>query len=208
LTEGGAISRDGRYVAFAVLKGGDLSIWVADSNGDNLRQLTTGNADEKATFSADGRFIYYQHWSEGKVHLFRVAFAGGQPAQLSDLQMSNPSVSHGGDRILVQYYDERSSQWKVGIVSAADGKFLQPVDISLTTQGFPLFSPDDKSLIYGETHNSVSKLWKKPVSGGKGIQFTHFSSEQIFNSFLTPDGKLVMGRGHFQSDAILIRNFR
>ena len=208
LTEGGAISRDGRYVAFDVLKGGDLNIWVADSNGDNLRQLTTGNADEKATFSADGRLVYYQHWSEGKVHLFRVPFAGGQPAQLSDLQMSNPSVSHAGDRILVQYYDEKSSQWTVGIVSAADGKFLQPVDISLTTQGFPLFSPDDKSLTYGETHNSVSNLWKKPVSGGKGMQFTHFSSEQIFNSFLTPDGKLIMGRGHFQSDAILIRNFR
>src|SRR5215472_15350585 len=205
---GGAISRDGRYVAFAVLKGGVLNIWIADSNGDNLRQLTTGNADEKATFSADGRFLYYQHWSEGKVHLFRVPFAGGQPSQLSDLQMGNPSVSHGGDRILVQYYDERSSQWNVGIVSAADGKFLQPVDISLTTQGFPSFSPDDKSLIYGETHNSVSNLWKKPVSGGKGMQFTHFSSEQIFNSVLTPDGKLVMGRGHFQSDAILIRNFR
>ena len=65
-----------------------------------------------------------------------------------------------------------------------------------------------KSLIYGETHNSVANLWKKPVSGGEGAQFTHFSSEQIFNSVITPDGKLVMGRGHIQSDAILIRNFR
>jgi eukaryotic-like serine/threonine-protein kinase len=208
LTEGGAISRDGRYVAFDVLKGGDLNIWIADNNGSNLRQLTTGNADEKATFSSDGRFVYYQHWSEGKVHLFRAPFAGGQPVQMSNLQMGNPSVSHGGDRILVQYYDENSSQWKVGIISAADGKFLQPVDISLTTQGFPMFSPDDKSLIYGETHNSVTNLWKKPVSGGQGTQFTHFPSEQIFNSVLTPDGKLVMARGHIQSDAILIRNLR
>ena len=208
LTEGGAISPDGRYVAFDVLKGGDVNVWIADSNGGNLRQLTTGKADESATFSADGRFVYYQHWSEGTVHLYRVPFSGGPPVQVSELQMGQPSVSHAGDRILVRYYDEKSSQWMVGIISAADGRLLQTADISLATQGFPTFSPDDKSLIYGETHNSVSNLWKKPVTGGEGTQFTHFPSEQIFNSVITPDGKLVMGRGHIQSDAILIRNFR
>jgi serine/threonine protein kinase/Tol biopolymer transport system component len=208
LTENGAISRDGRYVVFDVLKGGDVNIWVADSNGGNLRQLTHGNADEKATFSPDGRWVYFQRWTEGKVHLFKIPFDGGEPVQVSELQMSFPSFSHRGDRILVQYYDDKSSQWKVGIISAADGKLLQTADISLATQGFPLFSPDDKSLLYGETHNSVTNLWKKPVSGGEGIQFTHFPSEQIINGVMTPDGKLVMARGHIQSDAILIRNFR
>jgi serine/threonine protein kinase len=208
LTEDGALSRDGRYVAFCQIKGGDVNIWVADSDGRNLRQLTTGNVDEKASFSADGRFVFYQHWSEGKVHLFRIPFSGGQAVQVSDVQMSMPSFSHSGDRILVRYYDEQGKQWKVGIISAADGKLLQTADISLATQGFPAFSPDDKGLIYGETHNSVTNLWKKPVAGGEGTQFTHFPSEMIFNSFITPDGTLVMARGHDESDAILIRNFR
>jgi len=122
--------------------------------------------------------------------------------------MSFPSFSHRGDRILVQYYDDKSSEWKVGIISAADGKLLQTANISLATQGSPMFSPDDRSLMYGETHNSVGNLWKKPVSGGQGTQITHFPSELIFNSVITPDGKLVMARGHTQSDAILIRNFR
>jgi len=208
LTQNGAISRDGRYVAFDLLKGGDVNIWVADSNGVNLRQLTHGNTDERATFSPDGRWVFYQHWSEGKIHLFKIPFDGGVPVQVSDLQMGCPSFSHRGDRILVQYYDDKSSEWKVGIVSAVDGKLLETADISLANQGFPLFSPDDKSLIYGETHNSVANLWKKPVSGGEGTQITHFPSELIFNSVMTPDGKLVTARGHTQSDAILIRNFR
>ena len=208
LTENGAISADGRYVAFDVLKGGDVNIWVAESNGASLRQLTNGNVDEKSTFSPDGRWVFYQHWSEGKMHLFKIPFAGGEPVQVSNLQMGNPSFSHRGDRILVQYYDDKSSEWKVGIISAADGKLLQTADISPADQGFPMFSPDDKDLIYGETHNSVTNLWKKPVSGGEGTQFTHFTSEQIFNSVVTPDGKLVMARGHIQADAILLRNFR
>ena len=141
------------------------------------------------------------------MHLYKVPFDGGEPVQVSDLQMGAPSFSHRGDRILVQYYDDKSSQWKIGIISAADGKLLQTTDISLVKQGFPLFSPDDKSLIYGETHDAVANLWKKPVSGGEGTQFTHFTSELIMNAAMTPDGKLVMARGHVQSDAILIRNF-
>jgi Tol biopolymer transport system component len=68
----------------------------------NLRQLTHGNADERATFSPDGRFVYFQRWSEGKRHLFKVSFDGGEPVQVSDLQMGNSSFSHRGDRILVQ----------------------------------------------------------------------------------------------------------
>ena len=38
------------------------------------RQLTHGNDDEKATFSPDGLWVFYQHWSEGKIHLFKIPF--------------------------------------------------------------------------------------------------------------------------------------
>lgn len=51
---------------------------------------------------------------------------------------------------------------------------------------FQHFSPDDKSLLYGETRDSVTSLWKKHVTGGEGTQFTNFRSEQIFNSVITP----------------------
>ena len=40
-----AISRDGRYVGFTCFKGGNPNIWIADVDGSNLRQLTSGNAD-------------------------------------------------------------------------------------------------------------------------------------------------------------------
>ena len=73
--------------------------------------------------------------TEGRVHLFKVPSSGGQPVQVSDLQINIQVLSNRGDRIAVQYYDDKASQWKVGILSAADGKTLQPVDVSLATQG-------------------------------------------------------------------------
>ncbi len=206
--ESPAISADGRYVAFSLLSDKDVNVWTANSDGSNLRQLTSGSADLQPAFCVVNSFVYYMHWNEGKVHLFRVPFGGGKPEQLSNLQIQNAAVSHGGDRILIQYFDEKSSDWRVGILSAVDGKLLQTPDITLVTQGFPGWSPDDKSVLYGETHNGVTNLWKLPIDGGTPTQFTHFTSEQILNSAITSDGTLVMGRGHFQSDAILIHNFR
>jgi eukaryotic-like serine/threonine-protein kinase len=202
-----AISRDGRHVGFTCFKGGKPNIWIANADGSDLRQLTSGNADLAAEFSPDGQFVYFQRWSEGKVHLLKVPFGGGQPVEVSDLQIMNHSFSHRGDRIVVAYFDGKAAQTKVGIVSAADGKFLRPVDISLTSQGFPQFTPDDKGLVYGETRNSVTNLWKLALDSGTRTPLTNFSSEEIFNSTITPDGTLVMARGHHHTDAILIRNF-
>jgi hypothetical protein len=40
-------------------------------------------------------------------------------------------------------------------------------------------------------------------------QLTHFTSERIFNFNWSPDGKrLLVTRGNFSSDAVLINDFR
>jgi Tol biopolymer transport system component len=202
-----AISNDGRNVGLTCFKDGKPNIWLVKVDGNSLRQLTFGNADLGPSFSHDGDFVYFQRWAEGKVHLFKVPSGGGEPVQVSDLQIAGQSLSHRGDRIVIKYFDDKASQWKVGLLSAADGKFLGPVDISLTTQGFPLFTPDDKGLLYGETHNSVTNLWKLSLDTGARTPVTNFTSDEIFNSVMTPDGTLVMARGHHHTDAILIRNF-
>ena len=86
--------------------------------------------------------------------------------------MGNPSFSHRGDRILVQYYDDKSSEWKVGIISAVAGKLLETADISLAKQGFPLFSPDDRSLIYGHDSRRQTRhgAWPHSVRRDSGPQ--------------------------------------
>jgi len=202
-----AISHDGRNVGLTCFKDGKPNIWLVKVDGSDLRQLTSGNADLDPAISPDGAWVYFDRWTEGRVHLFKVPFAGGDPVQVSDLQIQSHNFSHRGDRMVVKYFDDKASQLKVGLLSVADGKFLGPVDISLTTQGFPMFTPDDKGLLYGETHNSVTNLWKLSLDSGARTPVTNFTSDVIFNSVMTSDGTLVMARGHHHTDAILIRNF-
>ncbi len=202
-----SISHDAKHVGFTCFKEGKPNIWIANVDGSDLRQLTSSNTDIDPSFSPDGAWVYFEHWAAGKVQLLKVPLAGGQPVPVSDLQIQSHSLSHHGDRIIVKYFDDKATQWKVGLLSAADGKFLGPVDISLTSQGFPMFTPDDKGLVYGETHNSVTNLWKLALDTGARTPLTSFTSDEIFNSVITPDGTLVMARGHHHTDAILIRSF-
>ena len=115
--------------------------------------------------------------------------------------------------MVVWSFDEKTVQWRLGIVSAESGKLLRTLELSLPptlspwAMQLPSWSLDDDALLFPETHDGVSNLWKFPLNGGQSTQLTHFTSDMIWNFALAPDGTLFVARGNIESDAILIRNF-
>jgi len=204
-----SLSRDGKYLAYsASLKSkGQVRIWMVNSDGTNMRQLTnvTGFCPG---FSDDGQWVYFQRSSEGKQLLFKVPVAGGDPVQVGELQIDLPQASHRGDRVVARYYDEKLGQWHLGVISLDDGKLLQVLDLSSNVNRMPKWVPADDGLIFVETHEQVSNLWKLSLADGERTQLTHFAGpDTLFGFDMDADGTLVFSRGHVDSDAILIRNF-
>ncbi len=210
--EGVAVSRDGRYVAYCAIpkSSAQPNVWMVNTDGTNLRQLTHTNADELPVFSSDNQWLYYNHWAEGKVHLFKVPVAGGEPVQVTDYQAETPVMSHRGDRMVARYYDDKTLQWKIGVISTTDGKLLQVLDLNPGLNGgTPSWLPGDDAVVYYDSKNQIPNLWKLLLKTGERSQLTHFTTpEALFSYDINTDGKLVMGRGRVDSDAILIRNFR
>jgi Tol biopolymer transport system component len=68
--------------------------------------------------------------------------------------------------------------------------------------------PSGAAVAYIETHDGVSNIWKLPLNGGPRSQLTHFDAENIFDETITPEGDLVMTRGHSTATVVLIKNFR
>ena len=118
------ISRDGRYVGFTCLKAGNPNIWIANADGSDLRQLTFGNADLQPAFSPTAHSFTFSTGPKARFTSSRYRSpAGSRSRSRTCRSRINPSP-HRGDRIVVKYFDDKASQWKVGILSAADGKFL------------------------------------------------------------------------------------
>jgi Tol biopolymer transport system component len=211
LATSAALSPDGKYVAFCSVPKSTAqpNIWIVNSDGSNARQVTTTNHDVMPTFSADGKWLYYSHWMEGRVHIFKVPFGGGDSVQVTQFQAENPQVSHRGHRITAHYYDEATAQWRVGVISTSDGKLLQTLELSAAENGgSPVWTPDDDGVVYLDSRDQIMNLWKLQFKSGARTQLTHFPSDVIFSDAVSSTGKLAIARGRMDSDAVLIRNFR
>jgi Tol biopolymer transport system component len=65
------------------------------------------------------------------------------------------------------------------------------------------------AITYVRTQNGVSNLWSQRLDGSPARQLTNFTSMLIWRHAWSPDGKwLVMARGNFSRDAVMLTDLR
>jgi dipeptidyl aminopeptidase/acylaminoacyl peptidase len=86
------VSPDGEKIAFTVKKGNindnnyTTQIWLTDSDGNNLKQLTThSSASLNPVFSPDGKSLYFLSSRSESGQIWKISLAGGDPQQVSDV---------------------------------------------------------------------------------------------------------------------------
>jgi Tol biopolymer transport system component len=204
----------GRYVVFNSNRLGKSSIWRMDSDGGNLRQLTSDAEDAAPSVSPDGRWVVYQSAAEGKVVLKRVPLEGGAAELLTDRLAMRPAVSPDGATVACYHFNDSSKRWELGLLPmtaglAAGPPKLIPLPPGAVNDIAARWSADGKSLFLVVTQDGVSNLWRQPVEGGAPKQVTDFKSQLIFSFDWSRDGRqLVCARGSIKSDAVLITGFR
>lgn len=111
------ISPDGRRIAFGSQRSGSQEIWVADSDGSNVVQLTTfAPADAGSpAWSPDSRRIVFDSRVSGPAELYVVDATGGpaKPLQTGTPDASTPWWSHDGRWIYFSVSVGKTGIWKV-----------------------------------------------------------------------------------------------
>jgi Tol biopolymer transport system component len=96
-------SPDGMHIAFESNRGGVPEIWVSDSDGSNLVQISRLNNYATGTprWSPDGTKIAFDSWSRGHAEVYLVDFSELMPRKLvmNFSVMFQPSWSHDGNWI-------------------------------------------------------------------------------------------------------------
>lgn len=203
-------SRDGRYLVFSGVKGGDQHLYRVDTDGSNMRQLTFGEGHETdSSMSNDGKWVVYGSTkleSAGwKFTLSKTPLDGGEPVSLNRGDCDLPHFSPDD-----KYVSCVRNQKEILILSADDGTFVRSFPtLPLATLNFGArWTPDGKAVVYIVSVNGeVSNLWLQPVDGGRPRRLTDFSSGQIYHFAYSLDGtRLFLARGQQISDAMLIKN--
>ena len=180
------ISPDGKTIVFTSLKDGDLDIYTMKIDGTDIRRLTnTPGYDGGPWWSPDGKQIVYRahhpkdptelkQYQEllkqglirpSKVELFVMNADGSDQRQVTALGGANfgPSWSPDGKRIIFSsnFASPRSRNFELYLVSASDSMAtadrLERLTVFESFDGFPMFSPDGKKLLFASNRNAKSE---------------------------------------------------
>jgi len=218
---------DGGHAVVVEIRGREgrptVNLWRMDADGSNPKRLTEGNYDSTPICSERGKFVYYYDTTAGNHPWNQVPLAGGSakrlaqssipggpPLPLTDLSRDDAllvtptalSPSGGGK------YRDVFGILKTGSPDASFQIFELNPKAVIGYLRAPRFTPDGNAVVYAISGaKNEYNLWLHPLDSNLGRQITHFSSEQIYGFGWSPDGKkLLVARGHTESDVILLRD--
>ena len=110
-------SPDGKKVAFESHRGGNLEIWVCESDGQGCAQLTTmgSSASGVPTWSPDGKQVAFYSNAQGNPQIFVIPSEGGATRRLTSLTAGAafPRWSRDGKWIYFSSKESGTAQvWK------------------------------------------------------------------------------------------------
>ncbi len=197
------------------------NLWRMDADGSNLKRLTEGDENGWPNCGVQDEWVYYFKGDPG--HWMRVPLAGGKQEILPSPGIPHSAVFPISDasrdgRMLVASgsvpengTSSYAKKFAILKTNAPDAPLqILPADQRVVIAGVrsPQFTPDGQALVYpirGE--NNEFNLWLQPLDGKPGRQLTQFTSEQITDFSWSPDGKkLLVWRGHNESDVVLLRD--
>ena len=207
-----SVCPDGRYIVFSGVGARDgkiaQNIWRMDAAGGNLKQLTSGKAEQTPVCSADGRWVLYDdEGNESK--LTKVSIEGGASQRISDeLMVPGFDISSDGKfAVLASFHHVDTHEEKLVLVDLNSGHEVKALDFERHRDGSLRFTHDGKAVVYPVLTGGANNLWLQPLDGSPGRQITDFKSELIVDFHWSPDGaKLAVIRGHTDSDVVLIRD--
>ena len=201
---GGAISPDGRYLAYSDAKG--MKIKLIET-GETQAVPQPNELKDKAvnwgvrSWFPDGtrffanavpRGLGPQEVSSRVTSIWVVSLLGGAPRKIRDNAVAY-SVSPDGSSIAFGTKDGREGDREIWLMNpnGDQARKLYDTDEGSTVSG-PVWSPDGRLIIYTEGNLGGSSLISRDLKGGSTTTlFPSSTAELIFDYLWLPDGRLI-----------------
>jgi serine/threonine protein kinase len=204
-------SPDGRSIVFysMVEKDRRQDVWVIGRDGSGLRQITHDPADENmASWSRDGRFIYFDSNRTGRYEVWRVPVGGGPEEQLTRDGGVVPLESLDGRTL---YYQARPDGPL--LARATSGGGLRTV--SPCAPGWHGWAVGPQGVFHADctapgappSRQQTLRYWD--AATGRDRPVAAVEGEWVGGLAVSPDGQsLLYGRSTASTSLMMIENFR
>jgi eukaryotic-like serine/threonine-protein kinase len=193
-----ATSPDGRFIAFLSDRSREFAIWRMDADGSHQMRISSGGWATHPMFSADGKWVYFTSRRSGSPALWKMDVDGNSPTLIATPYSIRASPSPDG-RLIAACDD----QWKIGVISAANGKLIRAFDGRADAQ--VRWTKDSRAIAF--SHDGA--IYLQNIDGGPPRKLADFSPDDISSFDWTADGtSLLCARTSYQPAAVVLRNFR
>jgi TolB protein len=145
LNTSAAPSPDGHKVAMILSKSGSPDVWVANTDGSGLTQLTKTPEDESSPcWSPDGQWICFATKVQGRRQLAKVPAAGGALQRITTAGVSNPTEPDWSPDGKYIAFTRQGGDFDICVVPASGGTATL-----LVSGEDPSWSPNSRTLIFG-----------------------------------------------------------
>jgi Tol biopolymer transport system component len=179
------VSPNGKKIVFTSERDGDLELYTMDTDGKNVKRVTNEiGYDGGAFFSPDSKVIVYRRSSpktEAEITRYRELLGqdlvvptifevwvmnadGSNKRQVTSLASASfaPFFTPDGKRLIfcTNFFDEnranrrRQPNFDLALINL-DGSGIERVTFNETFDGFPMFSPDGKKLVFASNRNAA-----------------------------------------------------
>ena len=157
-----AVSPDGRTVAFASDRDGQLRIWLKQVSGEAEAPLTDG-PDDFPRFSPDGSEILFARASGDGRSLYRAAVLGGEARRVVENATEGDWAPDGARIAFLRLKSENGATVSTVGVVARDGS--NPREVANVPAGLraPRWSPDGRTLAMVTSSGSLLAGAQQPV---------------------------------------------
>lgn len=162
-----AVSPDGSQVAFSSNRSGSYEIWLADSAGSSIRQLTTfgGSFTSTPQWSPSGTSLTFAARPDGNADVFVMRLNSSTPVRLTQSPADDLAPSWSLDGETITFSSNRSGSWETWGVAVSGGE-AQQVSFSGAFGARPL---DDSGLL-GFSRPSEPGIWSlDPATGAERL---------------------------------------
>jgi Tol biopolymer transport system component len=165
---GPQFSPDGARIAFHSDRTGSFEIWMCDTAGSNLVQLTSfgGLVVGAPRWSPDGRRIAFDVLAKGHSDIHVVNVDGGLPQRITSETSDDVVPSWSKDGRWIYFASNPTGRHEVWKVPAAGGSAVQVTKRG----GFAAFESNDGRFVYYSKGFDVDGLWRVAVNGGEEVR--------------------------------------
>jgi Tol biopolymer transport system component len=204
-------SSDGKWIVFASSRERkdqlSTSIWIVSAVGDKAatpRRLTDdGGVDVHPTFAPGNGRIVFSSTRAGGSHLFTMDVDGGTPLQLThESGEVEPTWSHDGKRIVFTSV-HADGMAHVAIMSSTGGDAVE-----LGDGRTPVFTPDDKQIVYANDSGTDLDLWEMNADGTNARDLLPNTIGDETEPKLSSDGRWVFASANVKDRDDKTRNYR